>query len=107
MCFPNFGSWWDTIKVENSCMTAAVWLRVIATLNQYVDAEEIRKASEGDSKAIDIVSRMTAREKKFAAYLTEMPSFCDWAHYNFFVSSSFMGPCGFIEYGTCYDYLNM
>ena len=50
---------------------------------------------------------MTSRERRFAKYLKEKPTVIDWIHYNFYVSSSFIGVASFVEYGFVMDNLNM
>ena len=44
MQWANFQFWWDSYLNVTSSMTSCVWMRTIATMNEYVDAERIEKA---------------------------------------------------------------
>jgi len=62
----------------------------------YIDGELLDDPVKG--------AHLTQRERKYAEYLRERPSFEDWCHYNFFLPFSFIGD--FYEYGAFIDFIN-
>ena len=74
MTYANFTNCWNTYKVFKSCMTSTVWMRTIATMNEYCDAEVLVMSALGDKEASKKADKITSRERKFALYLVEMPS---------------------------------
>jgi len=62
----------------------------------YIDGELLDDPVKG--------AHLTQRERKYAEYFRERPSFEDWCHYNFFLPFSFIGE--FYEYGTFIDFIN-
>ena len=63
----------------------------------YVDAEVLDDNEKG--------KYLTSQERKYAAYVRELPSFTNWFVYNMFTPFSFCGDS--LEYGIVDDFMNM
>ena len=74
-----------------------IYMRVHMFMANYVDAELLDDPVKG--------KHLISYERKYAAYLLELPSYLDWFIYNTFTPFSFVGES--VEYGIFDDYINM
>ena len=72
-------------------------MRVHMFMCNYVDGEKLDDPEKG--------KHLISYERKFAAYVRELPSFAEWFTYNMFTPFSFIGES--IEYGIFDDFINM
>ena len=74
-----------------------IFMRVHMLMCNYVDGEKLDDPEKS--------KHLTSHEKKYAAYVRELPSFTDWFVYNMFTPFSFIGES--FEYGIFDDFINM
>ena len=94
----NLFPWWNnnldgTMRVQ----CTVIYMRVHMFMANYVDAELLDDPVKG--------KHLISYERKYAAYLLELPSYLDWFIYNTFTPFSFIGES--LEYGIFDDYINM
>lgn len=97
MVLRNLLIWWpSTLDGTGRMQSTIIFMRTVAIMCNYMDAEVLDDDVKG--------KHLTARERKFAKYLKERPSFEDWCHYNFFLPFSFIGD--FYDFGDYVEFIN-
>ena len=98
MAVRNFFPWYETILDGTGRMQCTVvFMRTWMLLANYVDAEYLDDAEKS--------KHVFRRERKYAEYLRQIPSFADYFHYHMFLPLCFIGDC--YEFGTFIDFINM
>lgn len=98
MFIRNFFPWWDSNLDGNlRCHCTVIFMRVHMFMCNYVDGELLDDPVKG--------KHLISYERKYAAYLRELPFYADWFAYNMFTPFAFCGES--IEYGIFDDFINM
>ena len=98
MAVRNFVPFWEN-NLDGTLRThfTVIFMRVQMFMCNYVDGELLDDSVKG--------KHLTASERKYAAYVRELPAYKDWFIYNMFAPFSFIGES--VEYGLFDDYINM
>ena len=98
MTIRNLFPWWDSNLDGNlRVQCTVIFMRVHMFMCNYVDGEVLDDPEKGKN--------LISYERKYAAYVRELPAYKDWFFYNMFTPFSFCGES--IEYGVFDDFINM